>query len=140
MAVSLELSNNSSDCLVDTLLQIQRTCTCSNVLQTYIDNSLSENSSCGSTVTGLLVSLGSDFLDHLCTHIGESVFQLDFLSDSNTVLSYLRSTELLVDNDVTTFRSKCNLNCICESVSALFHFSANLNIEFNIFSHNNVLL
>ena len=138
--MSLKFGNNSGNSLVNASLQIHRACTCGNVLQTNIDDSLCENCSGSSTVTCLLVSLGSDFLYHLCTHIGESVLKFNFLSDSHTVLSNLRSTELLVNDNVTALRSECNLYCICKSVCALFHFCANVNVEFDIFCHNNNLL
>ena len=138
--MSFKFGNNSGNCLVNTSLQINRACACSNVLETDIDDGLCENGCGGSTVTCLLISLGSDFLNHLCTHIGESVLKFYLLSDSNTVLCDLRSTELLVNNNVTALRSECNLNSICKRVYALFHFCADLNVEFDIFSHNSNLL
>ena len=138
--MGLKFSNYGRNRLVDTFLEVQRACTCGHILQTDIDDGLCEDSSCSSTVTGLFIGLGSDFLDHLRTHVGESVLQFHFLCDSNTVLGNLWCTELLVNDYVTSFRTKCNLYCISKSVNALFHLRAYLNVEFNIFSHNVILL
>ena len=42
---------------------------------------------CGSdgSVTGDVGGLGSDFLDHLGAHVGELVFEFDFLGHGDTV-------------------------------------------------------
>ena len=136
----LEFGYNGCNCLVDTAFEVHRVGTRSHILQTYIDDGLGKDSGCGSTVTGLLVGLGSDFLHHLGTHVGELVLKLDFLSYSDTVLCHLRCTEFLVYNDIAAFGTECDLDCICKCICAFLHLGAGVDIEFYIFCHNIFLL
>ena len=136
----LELCDNSCNCFVNTALEVHRVGSRSHILQTDIDDGLGKDSGCGSTVTCLLVGLGSDFLHHLCTHVGKLVLKLHFLGYSDTVLCHLRCAEFLVYNDIAAFRSKCNLDCICKCICAFLHLGAGVDIEFYIFCHNIFLL
>ena len=140
LALLLEVSDNSRDSFVDTPLEVHRVGTGGHILQTNVDDSLGKNRGGGSTITSLLISLGSDFLNHLGAHVGIPVLKLDFLGDSHTILGDLRSTELLVDNDITALRSKGYLHGVSQSVSSFLHLGADINIEFYLFCHNKFLL
>ena len=136
LSLLLDVSNNSSSSLVDTTLQIHRVGTGSNVLQTFAYNSLSQYGSCCGSVTCIVTSLAGNTLNQLGTCILEGVCQLHFLSNCYTVLCDLRSTELLLYDNVTSLGTQCNLNGICQTVNALLHLLTSVNIVFNIFSHN----
>ena len=139
LALLFERLNDRSNSLVDTALQIHRVCTCGYILQTDTDDSLSQHGCGRRTVTCVVVGLRSNLLNHLRTHICERVLQLDLLSNRNTVLGYLRSTELLVDDHVTTLRTERYLHCIAQRIDTLFEQLARLNIIFNLFCHSFVL-
>ena len=130
----------SCDSLVDTSFQVHRISACSHVLKADVDDGLSENGGSGGTVTCLVIGLGSDFLDHLGTHIRKPVLEFDFLCDRNTVLCHVRSTELLVDDHVATLWSESDLDCISESVHSFLHLRADINIEFYFLCHNDFVL
>ena len=83
--------------LVDTTLQVHRIGTSGNILQTLSNDSLGEDGSCCGTITSIVARLRSYALHELSTCVLELVLQLDFLSNGNTVLGNLGSTELLLD-------------------------------------------
>ena len=80
--------------------------------------------------------------DHIAksASVLELILELNLLCYRYTVLSDLRSTELLLDNYVAALRTKCYLYCICQLVHTLLHSIAGLNIEFDIFCHNVFLI
>ena len=57
LSVLLDKVYNSLHCLVNTTLQVHGVCTCSNVLQTYINNTLCKDSSSSCTITSIVTSL-----------------------------------------------------------------------------------
>ena len=127
--------HNSCNCLVDTTLEVHRVGTCCNVLQALSNDSLCEDGSCCSTVTSIVTSLACNALYELCASVLELVVKLHFLSNGNTVLSDLGSTELLLDNYVAAFRAKCNLYGVSQLVDTVLKQVACIYIVFNLFSH-----
>ena len=136
LGVGLDVFYNSCYSLVDTTLQVHRIGTCGNVLQAYVDNALCKDGSGCCSVACIVAGLACNALDELCTSILEVVGKLNLLCYGNTVLGYLGSTELLLDDNVAAFRTECNLNCICQLVNALLQQVAGVHIEFNVFSHD----
>ena len=47
----------------------------------------------------------------------------------------MRSSEFFLKNNITAFRTKGNLNCICKLINTFFKKSTCINIEFNLFCH-----
>ena len=84
----------------------------------------------------MVVGFGSNLLHHLGTHVLELVFKLHFLCYGYAVLGDLGSAELLSDDNVTAFRAKRYLNCICKCICAFLHGGADVCIEFNFLCHN----
>ena len=119
--------------LINTALKVHRIGTGSDVLQADIDNSLSQYGGGGGAVAGIVTGLGSDFLDKLCAHILHRLFQLDFTSYGDTILSDMRRTEFFVNDDVATFRAECNLDGVGQYVHAFLELFASLCIEFDFF-------
>ncbi len=103
--LALEVLHDGGDSLVDTAFQLHRISTGSDILQSRVENSLCQNGCRGGAVTSLIVGLGSHFLNHLSAHVLNGFLQLYLLGHGDTILRDLRSTEFLVDNDVTAFRS-----------------------------------
>ena len=122
--------------LVDTTLQVHRIGTGSNVLQAFGYDGLCKDGSGCCTVAGIIASLACYALDELGTCVLKLVLKLHFLSHGNTVLSDLRSTELLLDNYIATFRTECNLNSISQFVYTVLQQVAGIYIVFNLFSHD----
>ena len=87
------------------------------------------------TVAGLLVGLGSDFLDHLGTHVFETVLELHFLRDGHTVLGNLGSSELLVNDNVASFRTEGHLDGVRQCVGPALHRGTDVGIEFDFLCH-----
>ena len=104
-------------CFFHTFTQDDRVCTCCQIFHTCLDHCLSQNgSSCG-TITCYIIGLGSNFFYQLCTHVLECIFQLDLLCNGNTVVCNERSTILFIQNNVSSFRSKCYFYCICQFIN-----------------------
>ena len=140
IAYSFSLSFNRfyyfSHSLVDTTFQIHWVCTCSNVLQTNTNDSLSQNSCSSCTITGIIASFRSNRFNQLCTCVLESIRQFDFFCYSHTVFSDVRSTEFLFDDNITSFRAQCYFHCVSQFVYTFFQLIASVNVEENIFCHN----
>src|SRR5690606_10902968 len=84
----LQLFDSNGHSLVDTALQVHGVDTGGHVLQAFLNDGLSQNGSGSGTVTGVVRSLGSDFLNQLSTDVFELVLQFDFLGNGNTVFSH----------------------------------------------------
>src|SRR6056297_4249558 len=92
--------------MIHTALQAHRVDSGRNALQAFLDHTVRENRSGSGTVTGDVVGLRRDFLEELSTHVLERVFEFDFLGDGNAVLGHRGGAELLVQEDVSSLRSK----------------------------------
>ena len=109
--------------------------TCSQVLHTLVDHGLSQNGSCGGTVTGNIIGLGSDLLYQLSAHVFEAVLKLDLLCDGNAVVCDQGSTEGLIKNNISALGAQGDPYCIGKLIYALFHLLAGIYTVFNILSH-----
>ena len=132
----LDILNNLGYGLVDTALQVHWVGTCCDILQTLVDDSLSEDGCCGCTIAGIVTSLAGNALDELCASILEFVLQLYLLGNGNTVLGNLWCAKLLLNNNVAAFRTECNLNCVCQLVNTILEQLTCVNVKLDIFCHN----
>ena len=130
----LELCNDCRRRFVDAALEVHRIHAGSNRLQAFTQNGLHKNGCRRRTVTGDIRRLGSNFLDHLCAHILEFVFELDFLGDRDTVFGDRRRAEALVEHDVAAFRTQGNSDGVCQDVHACEHLLARVVTETYFFS------
>ncbi len=140
LALGLEVLDDGGDGLVDTALEVHRIRTGGDVLQTHVHDGLGEDRGGGGTVTGLLVGLGSDLLDHLGAHVLEAVLEFDLLGDGHAVLGDLGGSEFLVDDHVTAFRAQGHLYCVRKCVGAVLHRGTDVGIEFDFFCHGSMIL
>src|SRR5699024_1019471 len=102
--------------LVDTALDVHRVHAGGNGLHAFTDNGLGQYRGGGGAVTGIVGGLGSDFLDHLHTHVFELVFQFDFLGDRDTVLGDGRGAEALVEHDIAALRAQRHLDGVGQCI------------------------
>ena len=101
-----DLSDDLSDSLVDTALEVHRVGTCGDVLQPDTDDALGKDRSRGRTVTSIVIGLRSDLLDELSTHVLKWIFELDLLSYGDTVLGDVGCAVGLTEDDVATLRAE----------------------------------
>lgn len=78
---------------INTSSQVHGVHTSSNGLATFLEDSSSQDGGGSGTITSFVVGLGSDLLNQRGTDIFESVSEFDVLSNGNTILSDLGSTE-----------------------------------------------
>ena len=101
---------------VDTSLQNHWICTGSDILESFSYDCLCQKGCSGSTVTGHIIGLGGNFFDQLCTHVLYLIFQLDFLCDGHTVIGNQWGSVRLLNQNVSSLRSQCNLNGVCQLI------------------------
>ena len=135
LALCTQRLDNLGHGLVDTALEVHRVGTGGHVLQAHTDDRLCKHRCRRCSVTGIVVGLRSDLLDHLCTHVGECILELNLLGDRHTVLGDLGSTELLVDNHVATLGAQRYLHCVRQRIDTLLEEFARLDIVFDILCH-----
>ncbi len=78
---------------INSTLQIHWVHTSSNGFNTFLHNSLSQNSCCCCSITGNIIGFRSNFAQHLRTHIFELIFQFDFFCNGYTIFCDARRTE-----------------------------------------------
>ena len=115
-----------SDGGLDSTLQLHRVGARGYVLGTLPKNRLGQNGRGGGAVSGDIGGLGSDLAHHLRTHVLERISQLDLFGDRHTVLGAGRRTELLFDNNITTFGAQGDLDGVGQLVDALQNGTARL--------------
>ena len=85
-----------------------------------MDHCLRQNGSCGGSVSGHIIGLGSYFLDQLRAHVLKRILQLDLLGDGHTVVGDQRSAKGLIQDNVSSLWSKSYSYGICQFINAYF--------------------
>ena len=101
----LQLRNDGFDCFVDAASNGGWVAACGNIAEPFLEDRSSEDRSGGGPVASQVARLLRHFDDELSAHVFETVFEFDFLCDSNAVLRYGWSTETLVDDYVAAGRT-----------------------------------
>ena len=135
-----DLSDDLSDSLVDTALEVHRVGTCGDVLQPDTDDALGKDRSRGRAVTSIVVGLRSNFLDELSTHVLEWIFELNLLSYGDTVLGDVGGTVGLTEDDVAPLRAEGYLDSVSQSVDTALEALTCLYIELDFFCHNRYIV
>src|SRR6056297_1347063 len=78
--------------------------------QAFVKDGLSQNGGRCGTITGIVTSLASYFIDHLGTHVLELVLKLDLFGHSHTVLGDCRRTKGLINNHIPATWSESYFN------------------------------
>ena len=121
---------------VNTTFQVHRVGTRRYILQTDTDNRLCQNCCSCRTVTGIVVSLGSNFLNQLSTHVFKRASNFNFFSYRYTVFCNVRSTEFLFDDHITSLRTQCYFYCVSQFIHTFLQKVAGIHIVFNFFCHD----
>lgn len=117
------------DSHINTSLNVSRVQSCLNFfISLFVDGSGKE-SGCGSTVSGLIVSLVGDILDESSSDVGSFVGEIDCLGDSNSVLCDLGRSVALIDENVAASGSESDLDRIGELFAAFEELFAGLTAE-----------
>ena len=116
LRLRLELLDQRRDGLVDAALQVHRVHARGHVLHAFANDGLGQHGRGGGAVAGDVRGLGSDFLDHLGTHVLELVLQLDLFGDRDTVLGDGRAAERALEHHVATLRAERHLDGVGEDV------------------------
>ncbi len=119
-----ELLNQCSYGFVDTALQIHGVHARSYVLHAFAHDGLSQHGSCGGAVASVVRGFGSNFLNHLCAHVHELVFELDFFGYRYAVFGNGRSAERTVEHHIAAFRTQCGFYCVGQNVYTFNHAGA----------------
>ena len=113
----------------------------SNKLVGLGDNIVGENSYSSSTVTGNFIEFLSGGFDEASANlVTESSFvgvaEIDGFGDSNAIMGDGWSTVTFFNDNVTTFWTESNFDCIIESFGAAKNFLAGFGIIKYFFTHN----
>src|SRR5690606_21837646 len=117
----LELLDYRVGRLVDAPRQVHRGGAGRYRFQGFADDRRREDRRRRRAVARRIGRLRGHFLDHLDAHVLELVLELDLLRDGDTVLRDGRSTEALLEHDVTTLRAERDLYGVGEDIDAAQH-------------------
>ena len=136
MALSLETVYYLGNSFVNAAFDVHRVGTCGYILQAFVDDGLCKYSCCCCAVAGLVIGFRSHLFYHLCAHVCERFLEYHLFCYGHTILCNVRRSEFLANHHIASFWTEGYLNCICKCVSALFHKTAGVAVEFDIFCHN----
>ena len=139
LGLGFDTLNHFGNSFVDTAFQVHGIGTGRNVLQTYVDDSLSQYGSRSSTVTGIVTRLRGYLFYQLGTHVHKRVFELYLFGNGYAIFRDLGSTEFLFDNHIAALGTEGNFYGIGQGIDAGTQLFASLSIEFYFFSHNSNL-
>lgn len=88
-------------------------------VDTFNKDGAGQDSSCGCSITSLIIGFGSNLSDKVGTQVLIRVFELDSPGDSDTVLCDLGATVSLLNDNVATLGTKCDCNAISELVETV---------------------
>ena len=133
LGLRLQLFDDGGNRLVDAAPQIHRIGAGGNRLGAFLDDRLGEHGGGGGAVAGEIGGLRGDLLEHLCAHVLELVFKLDFLGDRHAILGDARRAVRLVEHDVAALGAERDLHRVGEYVDAAQHAIARVLTEFDVF-------
>merc|ERR1719392_378369 len=87
-----------------------------NIVHPPLCNCSGKNSSCGGTVSSLLVSLVSNILDKFCSDVLELILQFDSFGHCDTVFSDFWTTPGRFNNNVPAFGTHSHRNGVCQNI------------------------
>ena len=121
-----QLLNGGADRFVNAALQIHRVHTGGDCLHAFANHGLGQHGCSGGAVASDVRGLGSHFLDHLCTHVLQTIFELNFLGDGHAVLGDGGSAVTLFENDISALGAQCDFHGVGEDVDTSGHARARI--------------
>jgi len=129
----LQLFDQGCDSFVDTALQVHGVHAGGNVLHAFVNDGLCQHGSGCCTVTCVVRSLGSNFLDHLGAHVLQLVFEFDFFGHGHTVLGHGGGAERALEHHIATLRAQSYFDRVGQNVHAFNHACAGFAAENYVF-------
>ena len=126
--------DRSRNRLVDAALQVHGVHAGGYRLQSFVDDGLGQYGGGGGTVTRGVRGLGSNFLDHLCTHVFKLVLEFDLFGDRYSVLGYGGCTKGFLEDDVAALGPQSSLHGVGEDIHAIKHLPAGGVAKMYVFS------
>src|SRR5262245_14956465 len=132
-----DVFDNLRDRLVDAAAQVHRVHAGGHRLHALAHDRLRQHARRRGPITGNVVGLLGGLAHHLCAHVLELIFKLDFLGDRDAVLGRARGTKRLLEHDIAALGSQGDLDGIGENVDAAQHALAGFGRKFDVFrSHS----
>src|SRR5208282_5515799 len=113
---ALELVGDRFDGAGDATFQRHWVMPCGNHLDALGEYRARKHRGRGGAVAGDVGSLGGDLFDHLGAHVFESVFELNFLGDSDAVLGHSGRAIAFLEHDVAALGAKRHGNGVGEDI------------------------
>ena len=139
LALLFDVCHNSSHSLVHTTFEVHGVSPCCHILQTNRHNGLCEYSSSSCTITCLVTCFACNLFHKLCTQVLCGISQLNLFGYRHTIFGDMWSTELLINDYITSLRTKGNFHCVSQLINATFEGITRLNIITDILCHNSSL-
>ena len=133
LAGFFQLLDEFSHGFVDAALQVHRVHAGGHVFHAFAHDGLGQHGSGGGAVASGVAGFGGHFLDHLCAHVLELVFQLDFLGDGHAVFGDGGRAEAAFQHHVAAFGAQGCLHGVGQDVHAFNHAGAGVRAENNVF-------
>jgi len=127
------------DRLLDAALEGHRVGSGSHVAQPFPDQCLGQDRGRGRTVTRDVVGLLRYFLDQLGADLLPGVFELDLLSDADSVVGNRGCAPLLFQHDVAALRAERHPHGVGENVHPALEAPAGVLVERDQFGHTVVV-
>ena len=108
---------------------------CRYILQPFVVNSFCKNGRSSRTVTDHIRSLARHLVHHLGANVLKRLGQFDFFTYRHAVLGYLRRTPALVQNYISTRRTKSHLHRRGKLLQTVFQLSPGVVIKHHLFCH-----
>ena len=132
----LELLGDIRNGLLDTSLHLNRIHTGNNRFEPFVENRFGHDRGSGCSIASNVAGLRGHFAYHASAHVLVNIFEVDFLSDRNTVFGHCWATERLLQNNVPTAWSECYLDCPSEFTDTTSDRFAGFLIKSNDFCHS----
>ena len=129
-----QLIDSGFNSLINTPFEIHGVHAGGDRLQTLAEHGLGQYGRGGGSIARYIRGLGSDFLDHLGTHVLEFILELDLFCDRDAVLGDGRRAERLVKHHVPAFWAQRDLDGVCKHIDATQFGRAGGLAEFDFFS------
>ena len=138
LALCLNTGHSRVHSGLNTILHYHGVSTGSHILHAFAYQRLGQQCSGGGTVTGIIVSLGRNFLYQLSAHVLKGLLQLNFFCNGYTVVGNQRCAVLFVQHHIAPLGTKGNFNSIGQLVNTRLQRLAGVLTVNNIFCHNGI--
>ena len=127
--------NGDFNSLLNATLHRHRVGAGSNVAKAFTDHRPGQDSGCGGTVAGYVISLLGDLFDQLSSDSFVGIFKFDLFGNGNTVVGDGGGAPLLLEHHVAALGSEGDSNGVSELIHPRLKATPGLLIELNGLCH-----